>query len=153
MSKKITITINGEKRTLSVDPTARLLDIIREDLELIGTKEGCGVGECGACTVIMNDEAVNSCLVMAMQADGAEIETVENLEKTSPEIQEAFVKHGAIQCGFCTPGMLMSTKNLLNKVPNPSDYQIKTALEGNMCRCTGYHPIMDAVKSLKKEEK
>ena len=153
MSRKITIKINGKKRTLNVDPTARLLDVIREDLQLIGTKEGCGVGECGACTVIMNDEAVNSCLVMAMQADGSEIETVENLEKTSPEIQDAFIKHGAIQCGFCTPGMLMSTKNLLTKVPNPSDYQIKTALEGNMCRCTGYHPIMDAVKSLKKEEK
>ncbi len=149
---KITIKINGAKRTLDVNPTARLLDIIREDLQLTGTKEGCGVGECGACTVIMNNEAVNSCLIMAMQADGAEIETVENLEKTSPEIQEAFVEHGAIQCGFCTPGMLMSTKNLLNKVPNPTDFQIRTALEGNMCRCTGYHPIMDAVKSLKKED-
>ena len=143
---KITIKINGVKRTLDVNPTARLLDVIREDLQLIGTKEGCGVGECGACTVIMNNEAVNSCLVMAMQADGSEIETVENLETTSPELQEAFVDNGAVQCGFCTPGMLMSAKALLNKIPDPSELQIKTAIEGNMCRCTGYIPITKSIK-------
>lgn len=148
---KITLKINGKEKNLEVNPSSRLIDVIREDLGLTGTKEGCGVGECGACTVIMNKEAVNSCLVMAVQADNSEIETVEYLEKSSPEIQKAFVKHGAIQCGFCTPGMLMSTKALLDKTPNPSDFQIKTALEGNMCRCTGYIPIMDAVKSLKKE--
>ncbi len=143
---KITIKINGEKKTLEVKSTSRLLDLIREDLALTGTKEGCGVGECGACTVIMNGEAVNSCLVMAAQADGAEIETVENLEKVAPELQEAFIDNGAVQCGFCTPGMLMSAKALLDKVPNPSDMQIKTALEGNMCRCTGYIPILKSVK-------
>ncbi len=150
---KITININGEERTLEVKSNLRLLDLIREDLALTGTKEGCGVGECGACTVIMNGEAVNSCLVMATQADGATIETVENLEKSAPELQESFVEHGAIQCGFCTPGMLMSAKALLDKVPNPSDMQIKTALEGNMCRCTGYIPIMKSVKEASKKIK
>lgn len=150
---KITININGDKRTVEVKSSSRLLDLIREDLALTGTKEGCGVGECGACTVIMNGEAVNSCLVMASQADGATIETVENLEKSAPELQESFVEHGAIQCGFCTPGMLMSAKALLDKVPNPSDMQIKTALEGNMCRCTGYIPIMKSVKEASKKIK
>ena len=151
MANKITIKINGETKTLETKSSTRLLDLIREDLALTGTKEGCGVGECGACTVIMNGEAVNSCLVMATQADGAEIETVENLEKSAPELQESFVEHGAIQCGFCTPGMLMSAKALLDKVPNPSDMQIKTALEGNMCRCTGYIPIMKSVKDASKK--
>jgi carbon-monoxide dehydrogenase small subunit len=143
---KITININGKDKTLEVNPSSRLLDLIREDLALTGTKEGCGVGECGACTVIMNGEAVNSCLVLATQVDGAIIETVENLEETSPELQKAFVENGAVQCGFCTPGMLMSTKALLNKIPNPSEMQIKTALEGNMCRCTGYIPIVKSIK-------
>ena len=147
MLNKITIKINGEKRTLEVAPHVRLLDLIREDLGLKGTKEGCGVGECGACTVIMNGEAVNSCLVLAAQVDGAEIETVENLEKTAPQLQEAFVENGAIQCGFCTPGMLMSAKALLDKNPSPNIEEIKTALEGNMCRCTGYIPIVNSVKA------
>ncbi len=143
---KITLKINNITKTLEVNPNLRLLDLIREDFELTGTKEGCGVGECGACTVIMDGEAVNSCLVMATQADGAVIETVENLETTSPELQEAFVDNGAVQCGFCTPGMLMSAKALLNKIPDPSEMQIKTAIEGNMCRCTGYIPITKSIK-------
>ena len=147
MANKITFTINGEEKTLEINSSSRLLDLIRKDLNLTGTKEGCGVGECGACTVIMNGEAVNSCLVMAAQVDGAIIETVENLEKSAPELQEAFVENGAIQCGFCTPGMLMSAKALLDKKPNPSDMEIKTALEGNMCRCTGYIPILNSVKA------
>ena len=143
---KITIKINNLTKTLDVNPNLRLLDLIRDEFHLTGTKEGCGVGECGACTVIMNGEPVNSCLVMATQADGADIETVENLETTAPELQKAFVDNGAVQCGFCTPGMLMSAKALITKVPNPSEMQIKTAIEGNMCRCTGYIPITKSIK-------
>ena len=144
---KITLKINNITKTLEVNPSLRLLDLIRDEFELTGTKEGCGVGECGACTVIIDGEAVNSCLVMATQVNGAVIETVENLETTSPELQEAFVDNGAVQCGFCTPGMLMSAKALLNKIPDPSELQIKTAIEGNMCRCTGYIPITKSIKA------
>ena len=142
------IKVNGINYKLQVDDSKRLLDILRDDLNLTGTKEGCGIGECGACTVIMNGDAVNSCLVLAIQAQSAEIETVENLEKdkTLSRLQKAFVKNGAIQCGFCTPGMLMSAKALLDKNPHPSEDEIKEALEGNLCRCTGYIPILNSVK-------
>jgi len=125
-----------------------LLDILRDELRLTGTKEGCAVGECGACTVIMNGNAVNSCLILATQANNATIKTVENLEQDNvlSKLQNAFVDEGAIQCGFCTPGMLMSAKALLDKTPHPTEEQIKEALEGNLCRCTGYVPILNAVK-------
>jgi len=144
----LNINVNGIKHELQVEDSLRLLDVLREELKLTGTKEGCAVGECGACTVIMNGEAVNSCLILANQANNAIIETVENLEKDDvlSKLQNAFVEEGAIQCGFCTPGMLMSAKALLDKVAHPTEEQIKEALEGNLCRCTGYVPILNAVK-------
>lgn len=134
-----------------------LLDLIRDKLELTGAKEGCGVGDCGACTVIMNGKAVNSCLVLAINAHGSEIVTIEGLGKGSEldPIQDAFVKYGAIQCGFCTPGMILSAKALLDENPNPTDEEIKLAISGNLCRCTGYTQIIEAVKAAaaKKEGK
>ncbi len=144
----IKLNVNGTDHELEVTDSMRLLDILRDELKLTGTKEGCAVGECGACTVIMNDDAVNSCLILATQADNAIIETVENLEQDDvlSKLQNAFVEEGAIQCGFCTPGMLMSAKALLDKTPHPNENQIKEALEGNLCRCTGYVPILNAVK-------
>lgn len=144
----IEFEVNGTSYKLQVNESKRLLDILREDLGLTGTKEGCSIGECGACTVIMNGDAVTSCLVLAAQVNGAKIETVENLEKDGilSKLQEAFIENGAIQCGFCTPGMLMSAKALLDKNPHPSEEEIKEALEGNLCRCTGYLPILKAVK-------
>ena len=145
-------TVNGKQVQHEVEDSMRLLDILRVKLNLTGTKEGCGIGECGACTVIMNGDAVCSCLVLAAQVQGAEIETVESLEQNSvlSRLQQAFLKHGAIQCGFCTPGMLMSAKALLDKNPHPTEEEIKTALEGNLCRCTGYIPIVEAVKDAAK---
>ena len=142
------LNVNGEDHILEVEDSMRLLDILRDELRLTGTKEGCAVGECGACTVIMNGDAVNSCLILATQANNATIETVENLEQDDvlSKLQNAFVEEGAIQCGFCTPGMLMSAKALLDKTPHPTEDKIKEALEGNLCRCTGYIPILNAVK-------
>ncbi|HKL12763.1 MAG TPA: (2Fe-2S)-binding protein [Halanaerobiales bacterium] len=145
---KIKLTVNGQKREVDVKPHTRLLDLLREDLGLTGTKEGCGKGECGACTVIMNNKVVASCLVLAPQADGAEIQTVEGLgdkEKLHP-IQQSFIETGAVQCGFCIPGMIMSSKKLLDDNINPGDEEIKRGLSGNICRCTGYVKIVDAVK-------
>lgn len=144
----LNFTVNGKDVQLVVDDSLRLLDILRDELGLTGTKEGCAVGECGACTVIMNGEAVNSCMILAEQVQNAKVETVENLEKNKvlSKLQDAFLENGAIQCGFCTPGMLMSAKALLDKNPTPSEEDIKTALEGNLCRCTGYIPILNSVK-------
>jgi len=158
--KQITLSINGKQFTESVGPETRLLDLLREQMFMTGTKEGCGVGECGACTVIMDGKTVNSCMVLAGQADGSEIRTVEGLEGEKGELhplQQAFVETGAIQCGFCTPGMLMSSLALLEANPDPSDDEIKEALSGNICRCTGYIPIIEAVKlaagHMKKNQK
>jgi len=149
----ITLTVNKIKHALDVPPSMTLLEILREKLNLTGTKEGCGKGECGACTVIMNGLAVNSCLVLASSADGAEIETIEGLEISGRlhPLQEAFINEGAVQCGFCTPGMILSAKALLDKNHDPDDDEIKEALEGNLCRCTGYSKIIDAVKSASKQ--
>jgi len=145
--------VNGKDVEITVDDSLRLLDILRDELGLTGTKEGCGIGECGACTVIMNGEAVNSCMILAEQVQNAKVETVENLEKNEvlSKLQDAFLDNGAIQCGFCTPGMLMSSKALLDKNPTPSEEEIKTALEGNLCRCTGYVPILNSVKDAVKK--
>ena len=142
--------VNGKEVAIKVEDSKRLLDILRDELGLTGTKEGCGIGECGACTVIMNGDAVCSCLILSGQLQNAEIETIENLERDNilSNLQEAFLEFGAIQCGFCTPGMIMSAKALLDKNPHPTEEEIKTALEGNLCRCTGYIPIIDAVKNV-----
>lgn len=144
----IEFTLNGENRTLKTTPSTRLLDLIRDDLHLTGTKEGCGKGECGACTVIMNGELVASCLILALQADGAVITTIEginNEEKLHP-IQEAFIETGAVQCGFCIPGMILAAKKILEKNLFPAEEEIKRGISGNICRCTGYQKIFDAVK-------
>lgn len=147
----INISVNNIKHTFSVPPSMTLLEILREKLNLTGTKEGCGKGECGACTVIMNGLAVNSCLVLATSADGAQIETIEGLEVNGHlhPLQESFINEGAVQCGFCTPGMIMSAKALLDKNADPRDNEIKEALEGNLCRCTGYSKIITAVKKVR----
>jgi carbon-monoxide dehydrogenase small subunit len=144
---KIQLTVNGKRTEVEVDAETRLLDLLRESLHLTGTKEGCGEGECGACTVLLDGRAVNSCLVPAAQAEGAEILTIEGLApgSTLHPIQRAFVEQGAVQCGFCTPGFILSTYALLQANPTPSDEQILTALEGNLCRCTGYGKIVEAV--------
>ncbi|SDL21945.1 (2Fe-2S)-binding protein [Halarsenatibacter silvermanii] len=147
---EISMIVNGEKRTVRAAPHQRLLDVLRQDLGLTGTKEGCGKGECGACTVIMNGKPVASCLVLAPQAEGAEIETVENLtadDGTLHPLQESFIEKGAVQCGFCIPGILMTAKNLLKTDDNPGREQIRRALAGNICRCTGYQKIIDAVEA------
>lgn len=147
---EITVTVNGRTHTVQVPGSARLLDLLRDYLYLTGTKEGCAVGECGACTVIVDGEAVCSCLILAAQCNGATIETIESLAENNvlSDIQQAFVDHGGSQCGYCTPGMLMSVKALLDKNPHPDDEEIKTALEGNICRCTGYVPIMDSIRAV-----
>ena len=129
---KISLQVNGQAVSGDVDGSTRLLDFVRDSLELTGTKEGCAVGECGACTVILNGDAVCSCLVLAAQCDNA----------------TAFVEHGGVQCGFCTPGVLMSAKALLDKNPKPSDEELLDALEGNICRCTGYQPILQSLRAV-----
>ncbi|SHI15013.1 (2Fe-2S)-binding protein [Sporanaerobacter acetigenes] len=146
--KKISLMVNGENKTLDVEEDKRLLDFLRDDLGLIGVKEGCGEGECGACTVIMDGQAVVSCLVMAFQADGSHITTIEGLAKNGElhPIQKAFIDSGAVQCGFCTPGMILSAKALLDKNPHPTREEIREGLSGNLCRCTGYNKIVDAVE-------
>lgn len=146
--KDISIIVNGEKRKVSIDENLRLLDLLRDELGLIGTKEGCGEGECGACTVIMDGKTVNSCMVMAFQADGSEITTIEGLEKEGEmhPVQKAYIDAGAVQCGFCIPGMVISTKALLDKNPNPDRDEIREGLSGNLCRCTGYNKMLDATE-------
>jgi len=147
--KEINLTVNNQPYRLSVPPHRTLLDVIREDLGLTGTKEGCGLGECGACTVLIDGRAVNSCLVLAAEADGKEITTVEGLadgDKLHP-IQQAFVDHGGLQCGFCTPGMILSAKALLDENPTPTEEEIKQGIAGNLCRCTGYAKIIESIKA------
>jgi len=145
---KIELTVNGKKREVETTISTRLLDLIRDDLHLTGTKEGCGKGECGACTVIMNGELVASCLVLALQADGAVITTIEGIgdDKCLDPVQEAFIETGAVQCGFCTPGMILAAKKLLEENPHPDEEEIKQGISGNLCRCTGYQKIIDAIK-------
>lgn len=148
MKHEISFTINGEKVHLEVEPNKTLLKMIREDLNLTGAKEGCGAGECGSCTVIIDGKAVNSCMMLAVEADGKDIMTVEGLAKSGvlDPLQDTFIKNAALQCGYCTPGMLMSAKALLMRNPNPSEDDIKEAIGGNLCRCTGYKVILDAIK-------
>jgi carbon-monoxide dehydrogenase small subunit len=144
----ITLRLNGAARSISVEPHHTLLDVLRDDLDLTGTKECCLVGECGACTVRLNGRIVDSCLVLAVEADGGEIETVESLAGRSgalSPLQEAFLTHGAVQCGFCIPGQLMAGEDLLRRVPNPTRPEIEEGLAGNLCRCGCYYQIIDAV--------
>jgi carbon-monoxide dehydrogenase small subunit len=147
--KEIEFTLNGKFYELKIQPWRTLLEVIREDLKLTGTKEGCGQGECGSCTVIMGGKTVNSCLVPAAEADGQEIITIEGLadgENLHP-IQDAFVEHAGMQCGFCTSGMIMSAKSLLDLNPNPSLDVIKEGIAGNFCRCTGYTKIVESISA------
>lgn len=145
---KISFKLNGKDVSAEINPSKRLIDVIREDFGLTSVKEGCSEGECGACTVILNDEAVTSCCVLGPQADGCSIITIEGLEENGEldRLQQAFLDAGAVQCGFCTPGMILSAKALLMKKPNPTLEEIKTAISGNLCRCTGYKKIIDAVQ-------
>ena len=147
--------LNGELVTVKVDPSARLLDVLREDFGLTGTKEGCGVGECGACTIFMDGKAVDSCLVMAIQAEGHRIVTIEGMAKNGrlDSVQEMLLQEGSVQCGYCIPGMVMSARDLLDRNPDPTLDDVKLALSGNLCRCTGYHKIFKAVLRAAKIER
>lgn len=150
MKKMICLTINGKEYELAVAPNMTLADLLREELLLTGTKKGCELGDCGTCTVLMNGKAVNSCLVLAVQASGKDITTVEGLETDDGlhPLQEKFIENGAIQCGFCTSGMLLSAKSLLDKNPKPDELEIRTAISGNLCRCTGYQKIVESIKDV-----
>ncbi|MBS3969796.1 MAG: (2Fe-2S)-binding protein [Clostridia bacterium] len=146
----VSMTVNKRPVTVRIQPYARLIHVLRNDLDLTGTKEGCGVGECGACTVIVDGLNVNSCLVLVASMEGKEILTIEGLadsEKLHP-LQEAFIKHNALQCGFCTPGLLLSAKAVLDKKVQPTREEIKVAVSGNLCRCTGYEQIIDAIEEV-----
>jgi carbon-monoxide dehydrogenase small subunit len=143
----ITLHVNGKPYTITVTPAEILLNVLRERLHLTGAKYGCGIGECGSCTVLMNGRSVLSCQILAVTADGAEITTIEGMEKNGKlhPLQEAFLEEGAVQCGFCTPGMILTAKELLDKNRNPSSEEIKEAIRCNLCRCTGYTNIIQAI--------
>jgi aerobic carbon-monoxide dehydrogenase small subunit len=150
MKRLINITVNQKKYELAVDVNMTLADMLRDELKLTGTKKGCNLGECGACTVILNGKTVSSCLVLAVEADNMDVVTIEGVEteKGLHPIQQAFVDKGAIQCGFCTPGMVLSSKALLDENPHPDEQDIRRAISGNLCRCTGYQKIVEAVQSV-----
>lgn len=152
MKTIIQLIVNGETVEAAVEPNRTLLQFLRDDLGLTGTKHGCGLGDCGACTVILDGKPVNSCLVLAVQATGREVLTIEGLAENGNlhPIQQAFVDKGAIQCGFCTPGMILSAKALLEENPKPTEQEIRTAISGNLCRCTGYQKIVEAVQEASK---
>jgi len=149
MKKIISLNINGIAHELAVEPRRSLLELLRDDLGLTGTKRGCSIGDCGSCTVLVDGVATLSCLTLAIQVDGCSIETVENLAPKGKlsHLQQAFVDHGAIQCGYCTPGMLMVATELLSRNPHPSENEIRRAISGNLCRCTGYQKIVEAIQA------
>lgn len=155
----IQITINDIEHTIEISEDDRLIDVLRDRLRLTGTKEGCGEGECGACTVIMDDVAVNSCMILAFQANGKSVYTIENMKKedTLHPIQQAFLEEGAVQCGYCIPGVVMSAKAFLDKNDEPTRKEIREAISGNLCRCTGYNKMVNAIdkaaKIIKEGEK
>ena len=151
----IELSVNGNKYQLKVEPWRTLLEVLREKLGLMGTKKSCNEGECGACTVIMDGKAVTSCLVLALDAQGKDIITIEGLSKgeTLHPIQESFLKHGGVQCGFCTPGMVMSAKALLDENPKPTLDETRRAISGNLCRCTGYQHIINSIMAVPEEKK
>ncbi len=150
----VNITVNGQDHYINVFPTTTLLELLRDNLGLTGTKKGCGTGDCGACTVLMNGKAVNSCLVLAGNAHGADIFTIEGLARATElhPVQRSFVDHGAIQCGFCSPGMIMIAVDLLSRNSAPSEEEIKEAISGNLCRCTGYIKIIEAIMAVRTHE-
>ena len=156
MKKIIVFTLNGHEVSAEVESHKMLLQVLRDTFQLTGTKDGCGQGECGACTVLVDDKSINSCLYPAFEVDGKSVTTIEGLvgegNKLHP-IQEAFVENGGIQCGFCTPGMIMSAKALLDENPNPTDEEIKKGISGNLCRCTGYVQIVDSIRKAAKSLK
>ena len=147
MKKGIILKVNGEEREVRVEPRQTLLDTLRNDLGLTGTKEGCGNGNCGTCTVLLNGKAVSSCLVFTVEAEGQEITTIEGLAEAGKihPLQRAFVEEGSIQCGFCTPGMILTAKAFLDANPHPTEIQVRQAIAGNLCRCTGYDKIVQAI--------
>jgi len=146
---KIEITVNGAKRVFDVEPQTLLLNLIRDEMDLTGTKYGCGIGECGACTVLLDGDAVLACMVLAVDADDRRVDTIEGLAEDGGlhPIQEAYLDEGAVQCGFCTPGFIMATKALLDENPEPTEQEIREYLNGNICRCTGYVNIVKAVQT------
>lgn len=150
MKSSISLTVNQRECKVEIEPLATLLEVLRNDLRLTGTKEGCGEGDCGACTVLLDGKAVNACLLLAMEARGKKITTIEGLAQDGRlhPLQKAFIDKGAVQCGFCTPGMILSAKALLDANPRPSEEEIKMAIAGNLCRCTGYIKIIEAIKSV-----
>ncbi|MBN1409047.1 MAG: (2Fe-2S)-binding protein [Calditrichaceae bacterium] len=152
---KINLTVNHKNYSLQINSDLLLVDLLRDHIGLTGTKKGCEIGECGACTVIMNGKTVNSCLVLAVQADGAEITTIEGVANNGDlhPVQQAFLEHDAVHCGFCTPGMVLSAINLLNHNPNPTEFEIREAIAGNLCRCTGYQQIVEAIQSAADKSK
>ncbi|HWR20151.1 MAG TPA: (2Fe-2S)-binding protein [Clostridia bacterium] len=154
MKRNIHVRVNGINYDVMCSENATLVTLLREELGLTGTKEGCGSGECGACTVIFNGLAVNACMVMAMEAEGADICTIEGEAKNGElsDLQKSFIKHNALQCGFCTPGMIMRARALLNNNPHPTKDEVAEAMEGNLCRCTGYETILAAVLAIAGEE-
>jgi aerobic carbon-monoxide dehydrogenase small subunit len=152
MNLMIKFILNGANVEVDVPPHWTLLRVLREKLGLTGTKEGCGIGECGACTVLVDGEPIHSCLILAPKVEGREIQTIEGLGTRDflHPLQESFIEHGAVQCGFCTPGMLMSSKALLERNPHPTKEEVKEAISGNLCRCTGYHQIIEAIEAVSK---
>ncbi|MBW1803972.1 MAG: (2Fe-2S)-binding protein [Deltaproteobacteria bacterium] len=155
MKSKIAIKVNGQKYEIDIDPWRTLLEVLRDHLNLTGTKQSCAEGHCGACTVMADGEAVNACLMLAVEADGKDILTIEGLAREGRlhPIQETYVTRGAVQCGFCTPGMIMATRAFLEENPDPSEGEIKKALAGHLCRCTGYVQIIEAVKAAAEQMK
>lgn len=147
---KIKLNVNHRKYDLDIQPNALLVDVIRDVLGLTGTKKGCEIGECGACTIIMDGKAINACLVLAIQAEGSVVLTIEGIANNGNlhPVQKAFLEHDAVHCGYCSPGMILSAVCLLEQNPNPTDYEIKEAIAGNLCRCTGYQQIIEAIKSV-----
>lgn len=154
MKVPLTFKINDQEYSLEIKPNRTLVDVLREDLGLTGTKKGCGSGKCGSCTVLLNGQPVNACLILAPQINGKEIHTIEGLAMVEPHpLQMAFIEKAAIQCGYCTPGMILTAKALLDRNPQPNETEIKAAISGNLCRCTGYNKIVEAIRACAESHK